>query len=83
MYDMIDYEDIAKKFAQTQGCDAIRYAGNRDGYEYYHIFMTSSIGHKTGMPEFVKISKNGTSILVNNLSERMWALNQEVLLNNL
>ena len=83
MDDMIDYESIAKKFAQAHGYDTIRYAGHRDGWEYYHIYSFRSVGHKTGMPKFVKINKNGTSILVNNLSERMWALNQEVLLNNL
>lgn len=80
---MKDYQNIAKQYAERQGYDSVRAAGERNGYRYFHIFSAASVGHKTGMPQFVKISEHGTPVPIKNLTERMWAVQQEVLLNNL
>ena len=80
---MKDYNEIAKKYAKQQGYDTVRAAGVRNGYKYFHIYSEASVGHKTGMPQFVKISEYGIPYPVNTLSERMWATKQEVSLNNL
>ncbi len=79
----MDYNEIAKRYAGLHGYDSIRFSGEHDGYKYFHIYSAASVGHKTGMPKFVKISNQGTPVPVTNLTEAMWATQQEVLLNKL
>lgn len=79
---MKDYQNIALRFARKHGYDTVRPAGQRDGYRYFHYFSEATIGRKTGWPKFVKVSEYGKPSPVENLSERMWALKQEVSLND-
>ena len=79
----MEREELAMKIAIRHGFDSVRKAGIRNGYEYFHIFSSMSVGQKTGMPQYVKISKQGTYAIVDNFSEKMWALKQEVSLNKL
>lgn len=79
----IDYYQIALDKAKGLGYDTIRYAGKRNGWRYFHLIKYSLIGKKVGLPQYVRIDCNG---IVLNLEERddiIWALHQEISLNNL
>ncbi|WP_071121657.1 hypothetical protein [Prevotellamassilia timonensis] len=79
----IDYNQIALSKAKELGYDTIRYAGEREGWRYFHLIKYSLIGKKVGLPHYIRIDCNG---IVLNLEERddiIWALHQEISLNNL
>lgn len=73
----------AQSYAVKIGNDTVREAGVKDGWHYYHVFRKSDEGHKLGLPHIVKINEMGQCVSVQNLTERMWAVKQEVLINNL
>lgn len=70
--------NAAKKYAKMSGYDSVRPAGKKDGYFYFHVFLKDSIGLKTGLPHIIKIGEAGQILVVKNLSERMWAVKEEV-----
>lgn len=74
----IDYNQIALSKTKELGYDTIRYCGERNGRKYYRLAKTSLIGKKYGLPQYIKISRNGGSIVfVKDLQEAMWAIGQE------
>ena len=80
----IDYYQIALDKAKELGYDTIRYAGERNGWRYFHLIKYSLIGKKVGLPQYIKISRNGDIIVgVKNLQEEMWDIRQENTLYNL
>ena len=80
----IDYYQIALEKAKEMGYDIVRPAGERDGWKYYRLAKTSLIGKKSGLPQYIKISRNGDIIVsVKDLQEEMWAIRQENTLYNL
>jgi hypothetical protein len=78
-----DMLKLALQYAKKIGNDAVREAGVKDGWHYYHVYRSSEQGHKKGLSHIVKISEMGQCVSVENLTERMWAVKQEVLINNL
>ena len=79
----IDTLQAAKTYGEKIGLKSIREAGTKDGWHYYHVFRKLPNGHKTGLPQIVKVNEMGQCLRVVNLTERMWAVEQEVLINNL
>lgn len=80
----IDYYQIALDKAKELGYDTIRYAGERNGWRYFHLIKYFLIGKKVGLPQYIKISHNGDIIVgVKDLQEEMWAIRQENTLYNL
>lgn len=80
----IDYYQIALDKTKELGYDTIRYAGERNGWRYFHLIKYSLIGKKVGLPQYIKISRNGDIIVgVKDLQEEMWAIRQENTLYNL
>ena len=79
----IDYYKIALDKAKEMGYDAILNAGERDGWHYFGLVSYMLIGHKLGKPDFLKISDNGNDIRVEERDDIIWALHQEISLNNL
>lgn len=80
----IDYYQIALDKAKELGYDTIRYAGECNGWRYFHLIKYSLIGKKVGLPQYIKISRNGDIIVgVKDLQEEMWAIRQENTLYNL
>lgn len=74
----IDYDQIALSKAKEPGYDTIRYCGERDGWKYYRLVKACLIGKKTGLPKYIRISRNGSPIVfVEDLQETMWAIGQE------
>ena len=73
----------AKTFAIEHGCDSLRRAGEQHGFYYFHIYNKNTEKHKVGMPIFIKITEMGKPVAVVDFQECMWALKQEVLVNNL
>lgn len=78
-----DILQTAINYAKKIGNDTVSEAGVKNGWHYYHVYRQSDKGHKLGLPHIVKINKMGQCISVLNLKEIMWAVQQEVLLNNL
>lgn len=80
----IDYYQIALDKAKEMGYDIVRPAGERNGWKYFSIVKSLLIGHKTGLPKFLKISINGKNItMAEGWDETTWAIRQDHILNNL
>ena len=80
----IDYYQIALDKAKEMGYDIVRPAGERDGWKYFSIVKSWLIGHKIGLPKFLKISTNGKDItMAKGWDETNWAIRQDDILNNL
>ncbi len=83
----IDALQIAKEYAKglNFGYDTVREAGECDGYKYFHYFrkVDADCHRKVRLPQIIKISTSGVVTEVRGLDERMWAVKQEVKLNNL
>lgn len=80
----IKYNQIALLKTKELGYDTVRYVGERNGWVYYRLAKTSLIGKKCGLPQYIKISRNGDIIVsVKDLQEEMWAIRQENTLYNL
>ena len=80
----IDAQKIAQDYALEHGKDTVRYAGEKNGHKYFHVFNWETRDHKLGSQQYVKI--NCTTGEISNIlpiKEIMWAGEQEVLLNNL
>lgn len=77
----IDALKIAKEYAREHGKDTVRYAGERDGYKYFHVFLWATRGHKLGPYQYIKISITGKVSTVYNIQEIQWAGHQETLFN--
>lgn len=80
----IDYYQIALDKAKEMGYDIVRPAGERDGWKYFGITKSWLIGHKIGLPRYLKISENRREFsMAEGWEETMWALKQEKKLSNL
>lgn len=79
----IDALKIAQEYAREHGKDTVRPAGERDGYKYYHVFLWETRGHKLGLQQFIKISRTGKITNILPVDEIMWAMKQEIALNDL
>lgn len=78
----IDYYQIALDKAKEMGYDIVRPAGERDGWKYFNIVKSWIIGHKIGLPKFLKISTNGNDIaMAEGWDEIGWAIHQAKILN--
>lgn len=72
---MKDYQDIAKQYADKQGCDIVQpTSAERNGYKYFHLDR-SVRSRYTGNPYIIKISPSGKVQQVLNLDEIYWAYN--------
>lgn len=79
----IDALKIAQEYAREHGKDTVRPAGERDGYKYFHVFLWATRGHKLGLQQFIKISRTGKITNILPVAEIMWAMKQEIALNDL
>lgn len=79
----IDYNQIALSKAKELGYDTIRYAGEREGWRYFHLIKYSLIGKKVGLPHYIRIDCNGIVLNLEGRDDILWALHQEISLNNL
>lgn len=79
----IDALKLAQEYAQKNGKDTVRPAGEQNGYKYFHVFLWETRKHKLGIYQYIKISTTGKVSEVLNFQEIMWASQQEVELNNL
>ena len=79
----IDYDQIALSKAKELGYDTIRYAGGREGWRYFHLIKYSLIGKKVGLPQYIRIDCNGIVLRLEEIDDIMWALHQEISLNDL
>jgi hypothetical protein len=79
----IDYYQIALDKAKELGYDTIRFAGVRKGWRYFHLIKYSLIGKKVGLPKYVRIDCNGIVLRLEERDDIIWALHQEISLNNL
>jgi hypothetical protein len=79
----VDALKIAQEYAKQNGKDTVRPAGERNGYKYFHVFLWETRKHKLGIQQFVKISTTGKITTILPVSEIMWAIKQEIALNNL
>ena len=78
----IDYYQIALDKAKEMGYDIVRPAGERNGWKYFSIVKSWLIGHKIGLPKFLKISTNGNDIaMAEGWDEIGWAIHQAKILN--
>lgn len=79
----IDYYQIALDKAKEMGYDIVRPAGERDGLKYFNIVKSWLIGHKIGLPKFLKISTNGKNdiAMAEGWDEIGWAIHQAKILN--
>lgn len=78
----IDYYQIALNKAKEMGYDIVRPAGERNGWKYFNIVKSWLIGHKIGLPKFLKISTNGNDIaMAEGWDEIGWAIHQAKILN--
>lgn len=72
--------NIARAYATKFGANTIREAGVQKGFYYFTVFNDYTIDKYTGLPHIIKISRTGRISVVNNLREKMWAMEQEVAL---
>ena len=75
---MSNSRHIAEAYAKKAGYDSVRPAGMKGGISYFHAFNKANGGHKTGLPHIIKINEMGQLVVVSNLKERMWAVQEEV-----
>lgn len=74
---MIDHLKIAKEYAKKVGKDTIIFAGENNGFFYYHIFRMATAGHKLGIQQYLRIDKNGKTENILPMPEIMWARHQQ------
>ena len=70
---MIDYQKIAKQYADKQGYDIVQpTSAERNGYRYF--YLTQAVRPRyLGHPHIVKISPSGKVQRVLNVDEIYWA----------
>ena len=72
---MIDYNNIAKKYAESNGYDSVRPSVEHNGYRYFYIDYTVStryLKHRN----IIKISLIGKIERVLNFDEIYWVVKQ-------
>ena len=74
----MDFNKIAMEYAQKRGHNSIRIAGQKDNYVYFRTFNKENLGHKLGLPHITKINSKAEIIKVENTSEIMWAMSEEI-----
>lgn len=77
---MIDYQNIAKKYAEQHGCDIVQPSAERNGYCYFHLDYTGRPRY-TGHPHIVKIGRAGKVQRVLDFDEIYWAYNHRTITN--
>ena len=78
---MIDYQGIAKKYADKHGCNIVQpSSAERNGYRYFHLDYTGRPRY-TGHPHIIKISPAGKVQRVLDVDEIYWAYNLRTIAN--
>ena len=72
---MIDYNNIAKKYAESNGYDSVRPSVEHNGYRYFYIDYTVSTRYLKH-PHIIKISLIGKIERVLNFDEIYWVVKQ-------
>lgn len=72
---MIDYNNIAKKYAESNGYDSVRPSVEHNGYRYFYIDYTVSTRYLKH-PHIIKISLIGKIGRVLNFDEIYWVVKQ-------
>ena len=72
---MIDYNNIAKKYAESNGYDSVRPSVEHNGYRYFYIDYTVSTRYLKH-PHIIKISLIGKTERVLNFDEIYWVVKQ-------
>lgn len=72
---MIDYNNIAKKYAESNGYDSVRPSVKHNGYRYFYIDYTVSTRYLKH-PHIIKISLIGKIERVLNFDEIYWVVKQ-------
>lgn len=72
---MIDYNNIAKKYAESNGYDSVRPSVEHNGYRYFYIDYTVSTRYLKH-PHIIKISLIGKIERVLNFDEISWVVKQ-------
>ena len=72
---MIDYNNIAKKYAESKGYGSVRPSVERNGYRYFYIDYAVSTRYLKH-PHIIKISPIGKIGRVLNFEEVYWAVRQ-------
>jgi hypothetical protein len=74
---MVDYQKIAKQYA-NQGCDIVQpTSAERNGYRYFYLDRSDRPRY-TGHPYIIKISPVGKVQQVLDLDNIYWARNQRI-----
>ena len=47
----IDAQKIAQDYALEHGKDTVRYAGEKNGHKYFHVFNWETRDHKLGIQQ--------------------------------
>lgn len=75
---MKDYQDIAKHYADKQGCDIVQpTSAERNGYRYFYLDRSDRPRY-TGHPYIIKISPAGKVQQVLNTDDMYWAYKQRI-----
>jgi len=72
---MIDYNNIAKKYAESDGYDSVRPSVEHNGYRYFYIDYAVSTCYLKH-PHIIKISPIGKIGRVLNFDEIYWVVKQ-------
>ena len=71
----MDKQDIADKYAKSNGFDSAELVAVKDGVAYYFLDWKNRPRY-TGHPNVIKISHTGKTIVVADRDERYWAIGQ-------
>ena len=71
---MADYQDIVKQFADKHGLDIVHFCLECDGLRYFHLDFSNRPRY-TGHPHIIKISSTGKILVVADVDEIYWAVN--------
>ena len=71
---MKDYRNMAKQFADEHGFDIVRPCTEHSGYSYFQLDFSNRPRY-TGHPHIIKISSTGKILVVADVDEIYWAVN--------
>lgn len=71
----LNYQNIAKQFAEKHGFDIVRHCAERNGYSYFQLDFSKKPRY-TGHPHVVKISSTGEILVIADVNEIYWAVKQ-------
>lgn len=75
---MKDYNEIAKQYADEQGCDIVQpTSAEQNGYRYFYLNRTVRPRYM-GHPHIIKISPTGKVQRVLDIEELYWAFKQRI-----